>query len=61
MGSIIDTVALKLGLLDAPPPRLAWMRFLLGGLVIALWGWSTGRMGALRSRATSGGRWACWA
>jgi drug/metabolite transporter (DMT)-like permease len=39
-----NTVAIKLGLLDAPPLRLAWMRFLLGGLVIALWGWSTGRM-----------------
>jgi drug/metabolite transporter (DMT)-like permease len=30
-------------LLDAPPLRLAWMRFLLGGLVIALWGRLTGR------------------
>jgi drug/metabolite transporter (DMT)-like permease len=30
-------------LLDAPPLRLAWLRFLLGGLVIALWGWATGR------------------
>jgi drug/metabolite transporter (DMT)-like permease len=36
-------VAIKLGLLDAPPLRLAWMRFLLGGLVIALWAWLTGR------------------
>jgi drug/metabolite transporter (DMT)-like permease len=39
-----NTVALKLGLLDAPPLRLAWMRFLLGGLVVGLWGWATGRM-----------------
>jgi drug/metabolite transporter (DMT)-like permease len=39
-----NTVALKLGLLDAPPLRLAWMRLLLGGTVIALWGWSTGRL-----------------
>ncbi len=38
-----NTVALKLGLLDAPPLRLAWMRFLLGGLVIALWAGLTGR------------------
>jgi drug/metabolite transporter (DMT)-like permease len=37
-------VAIKLGLLDAPPLRLAWMRFLIGGVVIALWGWSSGRM-----------------
>jgi drug/metabolite transporter (DMT)-like permease len=39
-----NTVAIKLGLLDTPPLRLAWMRFLLSGLLIALWGWSTGRM-----------------
>jgi drug/metabolite transporter (DMT)-like permease len=39
-----NTVALKLGLLDAPPLRLAWLRLLLGGTVIALWGWSTGRL-----------------
>jgi drug/metabolite transporter (DMT)-like permease len=38
-----NTVALKLGLLDAPPLRLAWMRFLLGGLVIALWAGLTRR------------------
>jgi len=37
-------VAIKLGLLDAPPLRLAWLRFLLGGLVIALWAWLTGRL-----------------
>lgn len=39
-------MAIKLGLLDAPPLRLAWMRFLLGGLVVALWGWLTGRAAA---------------
>jgi len=38
-----NTVAIKLGLLDAPPLRLAWMRFLLGGLVIVLWAGFTGR------------------
>lgn len=37
-------MAIKLGLLDAPPLRLAWLRFLLGGLVIALWAWLTGRL-----------------
>lgn len=39
-----NTVAIKLGLLDAPPLRLAWMRFLLGGAVIALWGAGSGRL-----------------
>ena len=39
-----NTVAIKLGLLDAPPLRLAGLRFLLGGLVIALWAWGTGRL-----------------
>jgi drug/metabolite transporter (DMT)-like permease len=39
-----NTVAIKLGLLDAPPLRLAWMRFLVGGLVVPLWGWLTGRL-----------------
>jgi drug/metabolite transporter (DMT)-like permease len=36
-------VAIKLGLLDAPPLRLAWMRFLLGAVVITLWAAVTGR------------------
>jgi drug/metabolite transporter (DMT)-like permease len=39
-----NTVAIKLGLLDAPPFRLAWLRFLVGGSVIVLWGWATGRL-----------------
>jgi drug/metabolite transporter (DMT)-like permease len=43
-----NTVAIKLGLLDAPPLRLAWLRFLIGALVIALWGWATGRMASFR-------------
>ena len=38
-----NPVAVKLGLLDAPPIRLAWMRFLLGGVVIVLWAWLSGR------------------
>ena len=41
-------MAIKLGLLDAPPLRLAWLRFLLGGLVIALWAWRTGRLAGVR-------------
>lgn len=41
-------MAIKLGLLDAPPLRLAWLRFLLGGLVIALWAWLTGRLAGVR-------------
>jgi drug/metabolite transporter (DMT)-like permease len=43
-----NPVAIKLGLLDAPPIRLAWMRFLVGGLVIVLWAWSTGRLAGFR-------------
>jgi drug/metabolite transporter (DMT)-like permease len=43
-----NTVALKVGLLDAPPLRLAWLRFLVGGGVIALWAWATGRLAGLR-------------
>jgi drug/metabolite transporter (DMT)-like permease len=36
-----NTVAIKLGLLDAPPLALAWMRFVLGGLCVVAWGWWT--------------------
>jgi drug/metabolite transporter (DMT)-like permease len=43
-----NTVAIKVGLLDAPPLRLAWMRFVIGGLAIALWAWATGRLSNLR-------------
>ena len=43
-----NPVAIKLGLTDAPPLRLAWMRFVLGGAVIALWAALTGRLGGLR-------------
>jgi len=31
-----NPVAIKLGLEDAPPLRLAWMRFVVGGVVIVL-------------------------
>ena len=39
-----NTVAIKLGLADAPPLRMAWMRFVVGGAVIAIWAWATGRL-----------------
>jgi drug/metabolite transporter (DMT)-like permease len=45
-----NPVAIKLGLEDAPPLRLAWMRFVLGGVVIALWAWLTGRLAGVRVR-----------
>ena len=43
-----NTVAIKLGLADAPPLRLAWMRFVVGGAAIAVWAWATGRLAGLR-------------
>jgi drug/metabolite transporter (DMT)-like permease len=43
-----NTVAIKLGLADAPPLRLAWMRFVVGGAAIAIWAWGTGRLRGLR-------------
>jgi drug/metabolite transporter (DMT)-like permease len=46
-----NTVAIKIGLADAPPLRLAALRFVVGGLVIALWGWSTGRLAGFRIAA----------
>ena len=39
-----NPVAIKIGLHDMPPLRLAWMRFVVGGLVILLWAWGTGRL-----------------
>ena len=39
-----NTVAIKIGLLDAPPLRLAWMRFAVGGVVVLGWAWATGRL-----------------
>src|SRR5262245_38740564 len=49
-----NPVAIKVGLEDAPPIRLAWMRFLLGGSLIVLWGWATGR---LRGFAVARAEW----
>lgn len=43
-----NPVAIKIGLVDAPPIRLAWLRFLIGGVVISLWAWATGRFAGLR-------------
>src|SRR5262249_61862616 len=43
-----NPVAIKLGLYDAPPLRLAWMRFVVGGVVITLWAWLSGRLVGLR-------------
>jgi drug/metabolite transporter (DMT)-like permease len=43
-----NPVAIKLGLEDAPPLRLAWMRFFVGGLAVAAWAWATGRLAGLR-------------
>lgn len=43
-----NTVVIKVGLEDAPPLRLAWMRFVVGGSVICLWAWATGRFAGFR-------------
>lgn len=43
-----NPVALKIGLADAPPLRLGALRFALGGGVILLWAWATGRLSGLR-------------
>jgi len=43
-----NTVVIKVGLEDAPPLRLACMRFVVGGVVICLWAWATGRFTGFR-------------
>jgi drug/metabolite transporter (DMT)-like permease len=43
-------VAVKVGLADVPPLRLAWMRFLLGGLAILAYALWTRRAGLLTVR-----------
>lgn len=45
-----NPIAVKVALADAPPLRLAWMRFLVGGLVILGWALWTKRAGLLRFR-----------
>lgn len=37
-----NVVAIKIGLADAPPLRLAWMRFIIGGLVVLGWARASG-------------------
>jgi drug/metabolite transporter (DMT)-like permease len=49
-----NPVAIKLGLIDTPPLRMAWMRFLVGGAVILGWGWASGR---LASFSIAPGEW----
>ncbi|MBI4634790.1 MAG: DMT family transporter [Candidatus Rokubacteria bacterium] len=39
-----NPVAIKIGLEDAPPFRLAWMRFVVGAAVILFWAWRTRRL-----------------
>lgn len=40
--------AIKIGLVDAPPLRLAWMRFVLGGLLNLVWGGWTGALATFK-------------
>ncbi|MCI0547704.1 MAG: DMT family transporter [Candidatus Rokubacteria bacterium] len=50
-----NPVVIKLGLDAAPPLRLAWMRFVIGGLVILLYAVLTGRHGVLTVRPGEAG------
>ena len=43
-----NPVAIKLGLEDTPPFRLAAYRFLVGGLAILMWAWMTRRLAGAR-------------
>ncbi|MGH7322939.1 MAG: DMT family transporter [Candidatus Rokuibacteriota bacterium] len=36
-----NTVAIKIGLADAPPLALGWLRFVIGGVCVLFWGWWT--------------------
>jgi len=45
-----NPVAVKIGLADAPPLRLAFLRFVLGGLVILAYAWWTRHPGVFRVR-----------
>ena len=45
-----NPIAVKVALADAPPLRLAWMRFFIGGLVILGWALWTKRAGLFRFR-----------
>jgi len=43
-----NPVAIKVGLLDAPPFWLGSMRFVLGGLAVLVWAWWTGALRGFR-------------
>lgn len=44
----ISPATVKIALSDVAPIRLAAIRFLVGGVVILLWGWRTGRLAGIR-------------
>jgi drug/metabolite transporter (DMT)-like permease len=47
-----NTVAIKIGVADAPPLALAWMRFVLGGLCVVVWGvWTRADFAVRRGEA----------
>ena len=50
-----NPVAIKIGLADSPPLRLAWMRFVLGGFAVLLWARLTRQRGVFRIRPGEGG------
>ncbi len=43
-----NPVAVKIGLADAGPFTLGWMRFVLGGLSILAWAWWSGALAGIR-------------
>ena len=43
-----NPVAIKVGLADMPPLRLAWMRFVVGAVVVLGWAWATRRLRNVR-------------
>ncbi len=49
-----NPVAIKVGLADCPPFRLASLRFCLGGIAVLAWAWLTGQRGVLRIRPGEG-------
>ncbi|HET8576877.1 MAG TPA: DMT family transporter, partial [Methylomirabilota bacterium] len=49
-----NPVAVKIGLADVPPLRLAWMRFVLGGLTVLVYAWWTRRLDTLAVRPGEG-------
>jgi drug/metabolite transporter (DMT)-like permease len=49
-----NPVAIKIGVADCPPLRLAWMRFVLGGLAVLAWSRATSERRVLRIRPGEG-------